>query len=262
MKELLDFDRYPIDRPGSADYARLVLECRRQLHSQGMFNLEGFVRASAIERAVAELQPLTGPHSFTHQRRHNVYFESTLTGLPHEHAALAEVDTINHTLCDDQIRHTVIHEIYEFEALPAFLAAVLQRPRLYLMDDPLGRVNVIEYRPGETLNWHFDRSWFTVTLLIQAPERGGEFEYRHALRSDSDPNYEGVARVLRAEDPGVLVNPLAPGTLNVFAGKNTLHRVSKIRGIRNRLVAVYCYYEQPGVRFSSAERIGFYGRAG
>jgi len=97
--------------------------------------------------------------------------------------------------------------------------------------------------------------------LIQAAEGGGEFEYRNALRSDSDPNYAGVARVLRAEDPEVLVNPLAPGTLNVFAGKNTLHRVSTIRGSRNRLVAVFCYYERPGVRFSPAELIGFYGRA-
>jgi hypothetical protein len=261
MHELLDLDRYPLDRADSADYERLVLDCRRQMESQGMFNLDGFVRPSAIERAVAELEPLTGPCSFTHQRQHNVYFESAVPGLPERHAALATVDSVHHTLCDDQIRHTVIHTIYEFEALPAFLAAVLQRPKLYRMDDPLGRVNVMEYRPGETLNWHFDRSGFTVTLLIQAPERGGEFEYRHALRSDSDPNYGGVAQVLGALDPEVRVNPLAPGTLNVFAGKNTLHRVAKIRGTRNRLVAVYCYYEQPGVRFSPAERIGFYGRA-
>jgi hypothetical protein len=34
----------------------------------------------------------------------------------------------------------------------------------------------MDYRPGEALNWHFDRSQFTTTLLIQAPEQGGEFE--------------------------------------------------------------------------------------
>jgi hypothetical protein len=48
--------------------------------------------------------------------------------------------------------------------------------------------------------------------------------------------------------------------LNVFEGKNTLHRVSAVRGNRNRLVAVFSYYEKPGVTFSREERIGFYGR--
>ncbi len=71
-----------------------------------------------------------------------------------------------------------------------------------------------------------------------------------------------MAKLLRGSDPLVRVNPLAAGTLNVFAGKNTLHRVSPVRGRRDRLVAVYSYYEQPNVTFSERERIGFYGRAG
>ena len=38
----------------------------------------------------------------------------------------------------------------------------------------------MSYREGEALNWHFDRSEFTVTLLIQTPEEGGDFQYRSA----------------------------------------------------------------------------------
>jgi hypothetical protein len=56
------------------------------------------------------------------------------------------------------------------------------------------------------------------------------------------------------------VNPLEAGTLNVFAGRNTLHRVSPVRGEKSRLVAVFCYYERPDARFSAEESIGFYGR--
>jgi hypothetical protein len=262
MRDLLDLDRYPIDQPSSAQYLRLVLACQDQMATNGMFNLNGFVRHAAIVQAVKELQPLCARSSFTHQRRHNVYFSQDGAGLPPDHGALAKMETIHHTLCDDQIQNTVVSKIYEFAALPSFIARVLRKPRLHLMSDPLARVNVMDYRPGETLNWHFDRSLFTVTLLIQAAERGGEFEYRSALRSDADPNYDGVAQVLRGEDPGVRLNPLEAGTINVFAGKNTLHRVSKIQGSRHRLVAVYSYYEQPGVTFSAAERVGFYGRAG
>ena len=67
------------------------------------------------------------------------------------------------------------------------------------------------YRDGEALNWHFDRSEFTTTLLLQAPEQGGEFIYRTDLRSDDDPNYDGVAKLLRGEDPEVKTLKLVGG---------------------------------------------------
>ena len=66
--------------------------------------------------------------------------------------------------------------------------------------------------------------------------------------------------MLRGEDAGIQVNPLAGGTLNVFKGRNTLHRVSTVRGSRKRLIAVFSYYDRPGVMFSPEERVGFFGR--
>jgi hypothetical protein len=53
-----------------------------------------------------------------------------------------------------------------------------------------------------------------------------------------------------------------PGTLNVFKGKNTLHRITPPVGDRARLIAIFSYYERPGVSFSAEERRGFYGRTG
>ena len=118
------------------------------------------------------------------------------------------------------------------------------------------------YRAGERLNWHFDRAEFTVTLLLQAPDAGGAFQYRSGLRSEADPNYEGVARLLAGRDEHAQTLPLAPGTLNVFKGKNTAHRVTPVEGRRPRIIAVFSYYERPDVSFSDAERLGFYGRTG
>lgn len=54
---------------------------------------------------------------------------------------------------------------------------------------------------------------------------------------------------------------MKPGTLNVFRGKNTAHRVTTVEGDRERMIAVFSYYEKPGVMFSDEERVGFYGRA-
>jgi hypothetical protein len=261
MKDVLDLASYPLDRPDSAEYEALVASCKRDMAANGLFNLHGFVRPFAVERAAREIQSRSDA-AFTHERRHNVYFADAVAELPLDHGALIRFDTIHHTLCDDQLRGTLVHEIYEWAPVSAFLARVLDKPQLFLMLDPLARVNVMRYKPGEVLNWHFDRSLFTTTLLIQASDEGGEFEYRSSLRSDADPNYDGVARLLRGCDREIRVNPLAAGTLNVFAGKNTLHRVSPVRGQRDRLVAVYSYYERPNVVFDDEERIAFYGRAG
>lgn len=259
--ELLDLERYPIDRPDSAELAELVAQCQKDMTENGMFNLHGFVRPSAIAQAAAEIRPLSERMSYTHERSHNAYFLKRVEGVAPDHPALTLFRTINRTLCDDQITDTTVHRIYEWTPLLEFLARVMRVPELYLMADPLARVNVMEYRPGEALNWHFDRSRYTTTLLIQSAEEGGEFEYCENLRTDADPNYDGVGRFLRGERANIRTNPLAAGTLNVFAGKNTLHRVSTVRGTRSRFVAVYSYYERPGVRFSESEREGFYGRS-
>jgi hypothetical protein len=260
MQDLVDLDRYPVDRWDAA--AELTERCRRDLANTGMFNLEGFVRPEAIRRAAAQIIPLTASAAFTHQRWHNVYFLEKVSGLREDHPALRRFQTTNHTLCGDQLTGSIIERIYEWGPLVDFIARVLEIPRLYQMDDTLARINILEYRPGEALNWHFDRSRYTTTLLIQAAAADGEFQYRSNLRSADDPNYEGVGKLLRGEDSEVRVNPLEAGTLNVFAGKNTLHRVSTVRGVRSRLVAVFSYYDRPGVTFSEKERLGFYGRPG
>ena len=171
------------------------------------------------------------------------------------------METISHTVCADQIPDSIVLSIYQYEPLIRFLAATMDKPRLHAMQDPLARANVMSYRDGEALNWHFDRSEFTTTLLLQAAEQGGDFEYRTDLRSDDNPNYEGVARLLEGRDPQSKVMRVKPGTLNVFRGKNTAHRVTTVRGNRDRMIAVFSYYERPGVMFSPEERLGFYGRA-
>jgi alkylated DNA repair dioxygenase AlkB len=261
VRDLLDLDRYLLDQPGTAGYEELVARCRRELEREGMFNLEGLVRPSTIRAAAEELAPLASSSSYTHARAHNVYFLERVEGVDESHAALKKFQTVNHTLCDDQLTHTFVHRLYEWQPLVDFIARVLDLPQLYLMDDPLARANVMEYRPGEALNWHFDRSRYTTTLLIQSAQEGGEFQYCSDLRADGKPNYDEVGRVLTGETDRIRVNPLAAGTLNVFAGKNSLHRVSTVQGQRSRLVAVFSYYERPGVLFSEKERLGFYGRS-
>ncbi len=262
MDEFLHLTRYPIDRLDSDAGRSLVERCRRDLAQTGMFNLEGFLTSAGCARAVGEVAPVLTANSFTHSREHNIYFKKSIDGLAADHPALAPQRTTNHTICGDQMAGFVVMLLYEWPPFAQFLAQTMEMAELHTMADELAGANVLAYRHGEALNWHFDRSEFTTTLLLQAPDAGGEFEYRSDLRTDADPNYDGVARLLTGDDPEKRTLQIAAGTLNVFKGKNTAHRVTPVEGERDRIIAVLSYYEQPGRMFSDEERLGFYGRTG
>jgi hypothetical protein len=262
MHDLIDLTRYPLSEPGSQGWHDLVARCRAELADNGMYNLDGFLKPAAIERAVGELAPKLASESFRHARRHNIYFEPEVPGLPADHPALKQMETVNHTVCADQIPGSVVMQLYHWPGFARFIAATMEMERLYTMPDPLACVNAMAYHAGEALNWHFDRSVFTTTLLLQAPEAGGAFEYRTDLRSEDDPNHDGIARLLNGEDPELKRLRLTPGTLNVFRGKNTPHRVTPIRGGTARIITVFSLYDRPGVRFTPEEQLGFFGRTG
>jgi hypothetical protein len=40
------------------------------------------------------------------------------------------------------------------------------------------------------------------------------------------------------------------------------HRVTPVEGETDRIIAVFSFYDRPGVRFTSEEQQGFYGRVG
>ena len=262
MKHVLNLDRWPVDALDGAQGQAQVARCQKDLHDAGMFSLEGLIRSEALEVCVAEVEPIFETASFIHARDHNIYFDDEIEGLEAGHPALARFTTVNRTICGDQIPGSLITRIYEWQPLIDFLAAATERSQLYPMADPLGRLNVMTYRAGERLNWHFDRAEFTITVLLQSPTGGGDFQYRSGLRGETNPNYDGVARLLAGNDKHVRTLPLTPGTLNVFKGKNTAHRVTPVEGERARIIAVFSYYETPDVTFSDKERLGFYGRTG
>jgi hypothetical protein len=257
----IDEGRYPLAALDTPRGEAFLATCRQIFEATGSLSLPGFLTAEAAAAAVRELEPVVLRDGYHHTQAHNIYFTKQDPDLPSGHGALARHVTSNLTLTCDQLAGIIIRGVYEWPPLCGFLATLLGKPRLYPMADPLARLNVIAYREGEGLNWHFDRAHFTVTLLLQAPLGGGAFLYRPGLRTATDPNYDGVARLLAGDDPGVRTLALAPGTLNVFAGRYAAHRVTPVEGGRMRLIAIMSFTEEPDVLFAAEDRVQFYGRA-
>jgi len=261
VRDILDLDRYPLDQPDSPAWQALVEWAQAELAREGMFDLEGFMLPGAVQGLIDSVASRFAGEAFTQSRRHNIYFNPNLTDVPPGHPVLTQLETVNHTLCADQLTGSTLPELYHWPQFAHFLSATMRLSTLHPMADPLAGVNAMAYFASDGLGWHFDRSEFTTTLLLSAPEFGGDFEYRTALRTDTDPNYDGVGELLRGNDPAMRSITLRPGTLNVFRGKHTAHRVTPVGGNTPRIIAVFSYFDRPGVTFTPEERLGFYGRS-
>ena len=69
-----------------------------------------------------------------------------------------------------------------------------------------------------------------------------------------------MSRVLAGERDRLITQPMTPGTLLVFAGRYSLHRVSPIAGTTPRLVALLGYDTKPGTMSSELLKEVRYGR--
>ena len=157
---------------------------------------------------------------------------------------------------DSSLRH-----LYLWDPLKDFIGAVLDKSRLHRFADPLGACSVNVFVDGGEHGWHFDESEFAVTLMLQAPESGGSFEYVPRIRGRPDEKAI-VAAVLDGDRALVRELPFTAGTLLIFGGRRTLHRVTRVGGDRPRLVPVLTYAERPGLTNSESVRKLFWGRTG
>jgi hypothetical protein len=259
--ELVALDRYPLDQPGSDAYVAAAARARAQLAETGAAELVGFVTDEGVAALQRDAESLA-PRAFHSSGVGTAYLE-----LPEDHWAEDHprkdwspyaVGAVGY----DVIPHSSpLRRLYESPALLAFLEAVLDRGTLHRYADPCGALNLAVMTDGDELQWHFDQTDFVVSLAIQAADVGGSFDVVPRIRSSDDERYDDVARVLRGAHDGVVTLKMTPGTLLVFEGRHSLHRVSPVRGARTRHVGLLAYDTMPGTVSSDLLREVRYGRA-
>jgi hypothetical protein len=114
--------------------------------------------------------------------------------------------------------------------------------------------------PPDELAWHFDNADFAVTVMLQPALAGGVFEFVPMLRTPEDANPEGVRRLLDGDRAGVRTLQGRAGTLALFRGHLSPHRVTPAEGARARINAVLSYSTAPNAMLSPSARALFYGR--
>ncbi len=258
----IDLDRYPINDLAGVAGQRLVEESRIALDQDGSCSMPGFVDQSTVAEMAAEASALQhlaypGPTEVT------PYFFNYDLGKGDEIAAdhpLKRMGKRNLSqVASDLIPdHYMLSRLYYSSVLTDFLAAILDQP-VYRNQDRYQSLNISMMNAGGCQQWHFDSGLMVTTLLLQAPEAGGVFEYVPELRSDESENFEQVQQVLDGDSNRVKRLKLEASTLSLFRGHYSMHRVTEVEGNRTRIQAILGFSTTPDLQGNLDSSILHYG---
>ncbi len=254
LDRLVDLDAFPIDRPGAREYDRCVAVARSGLREVGCAVLSDFVRPDAVAAINDEIVERKHTTHFSTEVI-NPYFHTTPDpGYSEHHPVNTFIERSSGFIPGDSwSARCITDSVFRSPELARFLADCLEVPELHCYADPLAGLTANILNPGQQFTWHFDTNDFAVTLLVQRADQGGAFQYRPAIRSSDNEGFEAIQRVLdsgeaAAEIDEVHTLELAPGDLQIFRGRYSLHRVERVAiDSCPRHAAIFAYTEQPGV---------------
>ena len=261
LASVVDLDRYPIQTSDSAEYGSLVGHCRAALADDGCCRLARFLRPETIatlEAAAPELEP------FVHTRTEpaTIYGELGPATLPDDHPRRVQLPRGGGFVPADKIDpRSPLWTIFHNAAMTRFIADAFDQPQLYPYADPLASMAINSMRAGDEFPWHFDTNDITVSIMVTAPEAGGVFEYVPHIRTDQAQNYDAVQAVVDGDHRDVRRLTLGPGDIQLFSGRNTLHRVTPVEGNATRNVALPAWSTTPHHVGTLERAVHSYGRA-
>ncbi len=258
--ELIDHDRYPITDLGEAR-DRLVAEVRTSLDDDGCAVLPGFLSGAGLAALLAEAAERESLAFYNPVNQANVHLGDPDPSLPDDHPRNRYFPRTNGFVRADEWDDTTHSKrLYDWAPLKDFLQDCLGKDELHVYEDPVSNMIVNVQRTGQEFNWHFDTNEFTITMLLQPADSGGQFQYAPDLRSPTDENEAGVTAILDGDHAAVRTLDLRPGDLQFFLGRFSLHRVTPNTGDTTRLLLIMSFTERPGT-VGSVQRIrSLYGK--
>lgn len=262
VADLVDSDRYPLHLLADGGCDELVQDAARAMLDDGLSLLPGFLRPAALAAAVDEARELSPLGHFS-ETFSSPYLRAPEPSLPptdpRSHRQRAALSAVAY---DEFPADSPLRRVYESPEVSALVAAVLGVDRLHRYADPLGALSLAVMRDGDELGWHFDFSEFVVSLCLQSSEAGGTFDVVPRIRTADPATDAEVLRALAGDHPKMRQLPLEPGTLVLFAGRESLHRVPPIHGEVDRLVALLSYDTEPHTDSTAELKMIRYGRTG
>ena len=237
-----------------------INSCKMQLSRNGVLLIENFLSVDAVSNLQCEAKSLRQLAFFCRQH-HNVYLLEHESSLSDKHIRNLQQVSDKGCVPHDQIpKGSPLRTLYEWHGFKAFLESIMELP-IFPYADTLSSININYYEKGQQLGWHFDNASFAITLMIQAPKEGGEFEYLEKVRNQEagDEGYEYTEAIVKGH-----INPkklkIVDGSLAFFMGRNSLHRVTPVVSDLSRILVTLNFNTKPGIMLSEIARMTFFGR--
>ena len=260
FQHLVDLEAYPIYDLNHPKTAQILKKAQSQLDSLGAAEMPGFLTPKGISQMELESSQLE-KSAFWNALVGNAYLDEPENSLPENHVRRwTETTSLGAVGYDQFPKEFLLRKIYEWPHFMEFIRTLLGLPKLYQYADPMGALNLSVMKKDDYLRWHFDQSDFVTSLSVRNSEKGGAFEYVLRIRAPRQENYEAVQSILKGNRERVIHIPNCPGTLLVFQGRYSLHRVTKIEGETSRLMGLLGYAAEPNVMSTEYLRKIRYGR--
>lgn len=249
IAELVDLNRYPIDQPDSSGYTAAVSAARAGLRSVGCAVVKDLIRPEAVRLLNDEIVERKHTTHFSSQTINPYFHVDHDPAYPDRHPMNTFIERSSGFIPGDSWEPGCATDVlFRSSALAAFLADCLEIPELHCYADPLAGLTANILDPGQQFTWHFDTNEFAVTVLVDEADEGGLFQYVPAIRSSTDEGFDHIQEVLEGGTRGVHTLDLKPGDLQIFRGRYSLHRVTRVpEGSKPRHAGIFAYTEQPGV---------------
>jgi len=261
LNDIVDLDTYPINQPGNQKYKDIISYNKKLLDNNGCCVLKNFIKEVSINRMKQEAERKLNKVHWT-KDKHNPYFIKDDETLPKDHPKrIFTVRESGYINSDDLEQNSDLNHLHDSDEMLKFVSDCLGVYPLYKWVDPLGKNPYSIMHSGHYFPWHFDGNEFTLSILVQKSEKGGIFEYSPDLRSKDNENFENVTKVLRGDRGAVKSLDLKPGDLQIFKGRFSMHRVTKIEGKSSRYIALPCYVKDPYRVNKPEHSIQVYGKA-
>lgn len=263
LESLINTERYPLADRHSATLVSAVETAREALRHDGCAVLRDFVLPETLPTLAQEIWNRKPSTHYSTQTM-NPYFHTTHNSdFPERHPVNTFIERSSGFIPGDSWEaSTTSRQLFENPDVCAFLAACLEIPALYPYADPLAGLTANILNPDQQFTWHFDTNEFAVTVLVEEADEGGLFEYVPAIRSDGDEGFDRIQAVLEGSAEGVHTLDLRPGDLQIFRGRYSLHRVSRVAPTsRPRHAAIFAYTEQDNVIGRLERTLQLFGRA-
>ena len=256
---LVDMKRYPLF--DKIERGRIVEDGKRHLAEDGYAMLAGFLLADATRSMAIEAEALI-PVAHRRDRMLTAYAASPEAWMDLSHPARRTSPYRMKVVATDQMDGSgPTLALYAWEPLTTLVRDILGLPVLHRVTDLLMRCNFTYLSDGDEHGWHFDGNDFVVSLLLQSAEDGGAFEFAPGIRTESDENFDGVRAIMDGKPGLTRFLRVETGTLVLFKGRNTLHRVTRVAGQRPRIIALFSYDERQDTDWGPAAQRRVFGRA-